>query len=72
MSDHNSISRTIRRKGIQATRREIATYADPIYQITQLKYLYRLFLERLQTWTSMQWSKTLTWILKKISYIKKV
>ena len=32
MSECDSISRTIRRKGIQDTRREISVYADPIYR----------------------------------------
>ena len=31
MSECDSISRTIRRKGMQDTRREIPAYADPIY-----------------------------------------
>ena len=31
MSEHDSISRTIRRKGMQDFRREIPAYADPIY-----------------------------------------
>ena len=32
MSEHNSISRAIRRKDIWDARREIQTYADPIYR----------------------------------------
>ena len=32
MSECNQISRTIRKKGIQDTRREIPAYADPIYR----------------------------------------
>ena len=51
MSEHDSISRTIRRKGMQDTRRETPAYADPVYRPhqNQQKYLYRKFLERLQT-----------------------
>ena len=32
MSEHDSISRTIRRKGLQDTWREIPDYTDPIYR----------------------------------------
>ena len=32
MSECDSVSRTIRRKGIQGFRREIPAYADPIYR----------------------------------------
>ena len=32
MSEYDSISRTIRRKGIKDIRREILAYADPIYR----------------------------------------
>ena len=32
MSEHNSISRTISRKGMQDIRREVPSYADPIYR----------------------------------------
>ena len=32
ISEHDSISRTIRRKGMQDTRREILASADPIYR----------------------------------------
>ena len=50
MSEHDSISRTIRRKGMQDTRREIPAYADPIYRPPlKPRYLYREFLDSLQT-----------------------
>ena len=32
MSEYDSISRTIRRKGMQGTRREIPAYTDSIYR----------------------------------------
>ena len=32
MSEHDLVSRTIRRKGIQDTRREVPAYVDPIYR----------------------------------------
>ena len=32
MSEHDSISRTIRRKSMQDIRREIPAYADPVYR----------------------------------------
>ena len=51
MSEHDSISRTIRRKGMQDIRREIPAYADPIYRplLNQLKYLYGQFLRNSDT-----------------------
>ena len=43
MSDHDSISRTIKRKGLQDIIREMLSYADPFYRPlpSQLKYLHR-------------------------------
>ena len=43
MSEHDPMSRTIRRKGMQDIRREIPAYADPMYRPlqNQLEYLYK-------------------------------
>ena len=74
MSEFDSISRTIRRKGMQDFRREIPAYADPICRPTPnpTEIPLQVILRKFTDLDTGALEKTLTWILKKISHIKKV
>ena len=70
MSEHDSISRTIKRKGMQDIRREILAYTGGPPKPTEIPTQETP--KKLWNQTLTHWNMTVTQILKKIPHIKKV